>query len=133
MFLKSVPNPYENGIPTRSVLYQPNETQTFAIDAEQLHKNPYLLKTFGWWRPFVIRALDTLAYGLILVGIFGALKLAWWFFLPCMVANVTMLMANRKAAGEMAKSAASGSTSNFFYLHDQKAIWLVPEPFREAA
>ncbi|MEL7130074.1 MAG: hypothetical protein AAGK23_11040 [Pseudomonadota bacterium] len=133
MFLKTVANPYTGGKPTRSVMYRPNETQTFAIDAEQLYRNPKLLNAFGRWRSLAIRALDVVAYSLILVGIAGAIYVAWWFFLPCFVANAAMLMANRKAAGEMAKSAAHESNENFFYLHDQRALWLVPEPFLEEA
>ncbi|MEM9667933.1 MAG: hypothetical protein AAF950_03335 [Pseudomonadota bacterium] len=133
MFLKLVPNPYEDGLPKRAVLYHPNETQTFAIDAEALHRDPHLLETFGWWKPFLIRILDTFAYAIILVGVFSAAKFAWWLFIPCTAATSAMLLLNRKTAGEMAKSAAEESSENLFYLHENKAIWLVPEPFRATA
>jgi len=130
MFLKLVPNPYEDGMPKRAVLYHPNHTQTFAIDAEALHRDPTLLQSFGWWKPIFIRVLDTLAYGLILLGVLGAMKFAWWLFIPCTAATSAMLLVNRKTAGELARAAAEESSDNLFYLHENKAIWLVPEPFR---
>lgn len=130
MFLQLIPNPYEGGMPKRAVLYHPNHTQTYAIDAEALHRNPTLLQTFGWWKPHLIRVLDGLAYSFILLGVLGAMKFAWWLFLPCTVATAAMLLVNRKAAGEIAKSAAEESSENLFYLHDQQAIWLVPERFK---
>ncbi|MEO0881654.1 MAG: hypothetical protein AAFY34_02875 [Pseudomonadota bacterium] len=133
MFLKLIANPYENGMPKRAVLYHPNHTQTFAIDAEALHRDPTLLQVFGWWKPILIRVLDAVAYSLILVGVLGALKFAWWLFLPCTAATAAMLLVNRKAAGELAKAAAEESSENLFYLHDNRAIWLVPEPFRGTA
>ncbi|MEL6323239.1 MAG: hypothetical protein AAGJ29_04945 [Pseudomonadota bacterium] len=127
MFLKPVPSPYEDGLPKRAVFYRPNESQTFAIDAEALHKDPALLKVFGWWKPLAIRALDALAWTLVIAGVVGTIWFAWWMFLPCVIANVAMLLANRKAAGEIARSAAELSNQHFLYLHEQRALWLVPD------
>lgn len=128
MLLKSIANPYENGHLTRSVLYRPNSTQTYAIDAEQLHRNPRLLNAFGRGRSLMIRALDVLAYMIGAASLVGSALVVWWLFLPGVVACATMLLANRKTAGTMARKAASLSNEHFFYLHDQKALWLVPEP-----
>lgn len=130
MLLKTVSNPYANGLPTRSVFYRPNETQTYAIDAEQLHRNPRLLNAFGPGRSVLIRALDVLAY---MIGIAGAsasflMPAIWWVCLPSLVASAAMLLANRKAAGTMARRAAAESNEHFLYLHSQKALWLVTEP-----
>ena len=133
MFLKPVPNPYENGLPTRAVLYRPNASQTYAIDAEALHKDPRLLAAFGWWKPLAIRALDAAAWLLILGGIIAAFWISLWLFVPCVIANVAMLLANRKAAGEMARSAASLSNAHFFYLHSNQKLWLIPDRSDERA
>ena len=131
MLLKTISNPYEGGHPTRSVLYRPNETQTYAIDAEQLHRNPRLLNAFGRGRSVMIRALDVLAYAIGAASLAGSAFLVWWLFLPGFVASAGMLLANRKAAGTMARKAASESNEHFLYLHSQKALWLVPEPSRQ--
>lgn len=131
MFLKTVLNPYQNGSPTRSVLFRPNETQTYAINAEQLHKNPNLLNAFGKGHSLLIRLLDTLAYLIAIAGIAGSYFLAVWFFLPCFAASTAMLMTNRKTAGIIARKAAANSNEHFLYLHSQKALWLVTEPAKE--
>lgn len=127
MFLKTIPNPYANGQRTLALLYKPREGQTFAIDAAELHRNPRLLNAFGTWRGPLIRALDVLAFGCLALGILGAVKVAWWLFLPCFAANLAMLVANRKTAGRMARNAARASNENFLYLHRHKTIWLVPD------
>ncbi|MEO9969748.1 MAG: hypothetical protein ABJG15_07975 [Hyphomonadaceae bacterium] len=127
MFLKTVANPYADGQQTSALLYKPREGQTFAINAEKLHANPGLLNAFGTWRGPLIRALDALAFGCLALGIFVAVKVAWWLFLPCFAANIAMLVINRKTAGRMARKAARASNENFLYLHQHKAIWLVPD------
>jgi len=126
MFLRTIPNPYDNGQNTLALLYRPSEGQTFAINAAQLHKHPSLLNAFGAWRGPLIRALDVLAFAFLAVGIVVAVKAAWWLFVPCFFANLAMLMVNRKTAGRMARKAAQQSNENFLYLHQHKAIWLVP-------
>lgn len=131
MLLKTVFNPYRGGHPTRSVLYRPNETQTYAIDAEQLHKNPSLLNAFGWGRSLVIRGLDIAAYLTIAAGIAASFVLAPWAFLPAIVAAAVMLTITRRTAGIMARKAAAESNEHFLYLHSQKALWLVPEPAKD--
>jgi len=131
MFLKTVLNPYQDGHPTRSVMYRPNATQTYAIDAEQLHKKPYLLNEFGKGRSLMIRMLDICAYGLAAGGIAASFYLVWWMFLPALIASTAMVLANRKTAGMIARKAAANSTEHFLYLHDNKAIWLVTEPAKE--
>lgn len=131
MFLKTIRNPYQDGHPTRSVMYRPNATQTYAIDAEQLHKNPRLLNAFGRGRALFIRALDIVAYSIALAGIAGSYFIAIWLFLPAFVASAAMLMANRKMAGTMARKAAARSNEHFLYLHTQKALWLVTQPAKD--
>lgn len=127
MFLRAVANPYENGQRTLALLYKPAKGQTFAIDAAQLHRNPNLLNAFGAWRGPMIRTLDVLAFGFLALGILIAVKAVWWLFVPCFIANLAMLMVNRKTAGRMARKAARQSNDNFLYLHQHEAIWLVPE------
>ena len=131
MLLKTVFNPYQDGHPTRSVLYRPNATQTYAIDAEQLHKNPGLLNAFGWGRSLVIRGLNIIAYLTAAAGIAASFFLAPWAFLPAIVASAIMLTFTRRTAGIMARKAAAESNEHFLYLHSQKALWLVPEPAKD--
>ena len=131
MFLKTVLNPYQNDTPTRSVMFRPNETQTYAIDAEHLHKNPKMLNAFGKGRALFIRMLDLIAYLISVAGIAGSFFLAPWLFLPAFVASAAMLMTNRKTAGVMARKAAAKSNEHFLYLHSQQAIWLVTEPAKK--
>lgn len=131
MFLKIVLNPYQNGHPTRSVLYRPNHMQTFAIDAEYLHRHPHLLNALGKGQGLIIRLLDFIAYVIALGGLIGSLVLVAWFFLPCLVATAAMLLTNRKTAGMIARKAAATSNENFLYLHTQKALWLVTEPAKK--
>lgn len=128
MFLKTVLNPYRNGSPTRTVLFHPNETQTYAIDAEQLHKNPKMLNAFGKGRSLFIRCLDITAYLVAIGGIIGSFFLASWLFLPALAASAAMIMTNRKMAGSIARKAAAQSNEHFLYLHSQQALWLVTEP-----
>jgi len=131
MFLKTVFNPYQDGHPTRSVLYRPNETQTYAIDAEQLHKNPRLLNAFGWGRSLMIRAIDVSAYLIGLAGIGASFFLAPWAFLPAFTISAIVLTVNRRTAGIMARKAIAESNDHFLYLHDQQALWLVTEPAKD--
>lgn len=131
MFLKTVLNPYQNDTPTRSVMFRPNETQTYAIDAEHLHKNPKMLNAFGKGRALFIRMLDLIAYLIAVAGIAGSFFLAPWLFLPAFIASAAMLMTNRKTAGVMARKAAAQSNEHFLYLHSQQAIWLVTEPAKK--
>ena len=125
-FLPTVSNPYENGQRTSALYYRPQDGQTFVINAAQLHRNPRLLNAFGTWRGPLIRALDVLAFAFLALGIVVAVKAAWWLFVPCFVANIAMLMVNRKTAGRMARKAARQSNKNFLYLHQHEAIWLMP-------
>lgn len=131
MFLKTVVNPYENGLPARTLIYRPNETQTYAINAEQLHKNPQLLNTFGKGNAVAIRLLDIFAYAIALAGIAGSVFFAVWLFLPAFLASTAMWMTNRKTAGAIARKAAAESNEHFLYLHSEKALWLVTEPAEE--
>ena len=128
MFLKTVLNPYKDDHPTRSVMYRPNETQTYAIDAEQLYKNPRLLNAFGWGRSLLIRVLNMGAYVLAAAGIAASVFVVWWMFMPAIIASTAMLLTNRKQAGIIAREAAAASNEHFLYLHSQKALWLVTEP-----
>lgn len=131
MFLKTVLNPYEDGLPTRSVIFRPNETQTYAINAEQLHKNPHMLNTFGRGHAVMIRLLDIMVYVIAAAGIAGSVLFAYWLFLPAFFAAAAMWLTNRKTAGAIARKAAADSNEHFLYLHSQKALWLVTEPAKE--
>ena len=131
MFLKTVLNPYQGGHPTRSVLYRPNETQTYAIDAEHLHKNPRMLNAFGRGRALMIRVVDVMAYLITIASIAGSFFFAPWLFLAGFVATAAILMVNRKLAGTMARKAAAQSNEHFLYLHSQQALWLVTEPAKK--
>ena len=133
MFLRTIANPFENGRRTLALLYRPAKGQTFAINAAQLHHNPKLLNAFGTWRGPLIRLLDGLAFCFLALGVFVAVKVAWWLFIPCFAANLAMLMVNRKTAARMARNAAQRSNENFLYLHRHEAIWLVPQTHKQAA
>lgn len=125
MFLRTVPNPHDEGRPTRVVRYEQEEEQVFAIDAEQLHRNPQLLNTFGRLNEFTLRFLDTLAYAILLVSVIASFAIAWWIFMPGAAACVFMIAINRKFAGEVAMRAARKSSEAFLYLHTIGVLWLV--------
>lgn len=125
MFLKTVRNPYLDDQPTRSVFYRPDQSQTWAINAEKLHKTPSLLNAVAPGRGAVIRALDALAWIIAIVGVAASVKLLWWAFIPALVASVGMHLTNRKTAGTIARKAMANSNEHFLYLHSQKLIWLV--------
>lgn len=137
MFLKTVLNPYQNGHPTRSVFYRPTPSQTYAIDAEQLHKNPGLLNAIAPHRSVLIRSLDIAAWVIALAGVVASYVFVWWLCVPALAAAVAMYLANKKLAGTIARKAAASSNEHFLYLHSQKALWLVTEQsathIREAA
>lgn len=126
VFLRPEPNPHQSGRMTRAVLLKASADQTYAIDAEWLHKQPQLLNQFGEHMDIRFRLLDTMAYLLCLLGVIGSFSVAWWLFLPGIAACVMMLAVNRKSAGEIARKQALRSVDAFRHLHEIGALWLVP-------
>ncbi|MEM5515631.1 hypothetical protein WNY37_01640 [Henriciella sp. AS95] len=125
MFLRTVPNPYDEGRPTRVVRFEQPDDQVYAIDAEQLHKNPKLLNQFSRLNEFKLRSLDFLAYAILVLFIIASLAVAWWLFIPGLTACALMVAINRKFAGETAARAARRSTQDFLYLHTIGVLWIV--------
>lgn len=125
MFLRTAPNPHDEGRPARIVRFEQDEDRVFAIDADQLHRHPQLLNSLVRHNEFMVRALDALAYAILLVSVIAAVAIAWWLVLPGLVACVAMIAVNRKRAGEVAMRAARKSTEGFLYLHTIGVLWLV--------
>jgi hypothetical protein len=125
MFLKCEPNPHRAGRMTRTLMFEHVPGQRFAIDAEQLHKQPELLNAFGRNMYVRFRVLDALAYLICLLGALATITFVWWAFIPGLAICVLMLAANRKTAGEIARQAATRSVDNFRKLHEMGCLWLV--------
>ena len=125
MFLRTAPNPHDEGRPARIVRYEQDEDRVFAIDADQLHRKPELLNVIVRHNEITVRALDALAYAILIVSVIAAVAIAWWLVIPGLVACVAMIAVNRKRAGEVAMRAASKSTEAFLYLHTVGVLWLV--------
>ena len=125
MFLRTAPNPHDDGREARVVRFRHDEERVFAIDADELHRNPRLLNTFGRVNEFSIRVLDFVAYGILLGSVIASFAMAWWLFMPGLLACALMIAANRKFAGEVAVRAARRSTEAFLYLHTVGVLWLV--------
>ncbi|WP_370234216.1 MULTISPECIES: hypothetical protein [Henriciella] len=125
MFLRTVPNPYDDGRPTRVVRFEQPDDQVYAIDAEQLHRHPKLLNEFSRLNEFKVRTLDTLACATLVLFVIASLSVAWWLFIPGLVACAFMIAINRKFAGETAMRAARRSTEAFLYLHTIGVLWIV--------
>lgn len=127
MFLKTAPNPHEEGRPARVVRFRQSGDQMYAIDADELHRNPQLLNTFGRLNEFKVRFLDTIAYAILLVSVIASFAYAWWLFIPGFIACALMIAVNRKLAGEVAMRAARRSTEAFLYLHTVGVLWLIQQ------
>lgn len=126
MFLRIVENPHDGGRLTRTVMYEASPGQVFAIDAERLHEDPKLLDQFRPLASWKVRALDLAAYFILVASVIASFFLLFWMFIPGVVACAFMLAANRKSAGEIARSAARQSVDAFRSLHEQGLMWLVP-------
>ena len=127
MFLRTAPNPHDEGRPARIVRFEQDENRVFAIDADQLHRNPRLLNMLSKHHEFTVRALDTLAYLILIVSVIAAIAIAWWILIPGLAACVFMIAVNRKRTGEVAMRAARKSTEAFLYLHTIGVLWLVQQ------
>jgi len=125
MFFRIRPNPHDNDRLTRTVMFEAAPGQTYAIDAERLHKTPSLLNEVSKQAGLRVRAVDALAYLILIAGILLSFKAAWWLFLPGVVLCTLLLQIGRQSAGSIAKSAALQSNSAVFYLHSVGALWLV--------
>ncbi len=125
MFLRTAPNPHDEGRPARVVRFKQDEERVFAIDADELHRNPRLLNSFSRLNEFRIRALDFVAYTILVLFVIASFAIAWWLIIPGLAACVFMIAINRKLAGEVAMRAARKSTEAFLYLHTIGVLWLI--------
>ncbi|MEE2878987.1 MAG: hypothetical protein VX593_08285 [Pseudomonadota bacterium] len=125
MFLRTAPNPHDDGRLARIVRFRQDEDRVFAIDADELHRNPRLLNSFSNHHEFTVRALDALAYAILIVAVIAALAIDWWIVIPGLAACVFMIAVNRKRTGEVAMRAARKSSEAFLYLHTIGVLWLV--------
>ncbi len=125
MFLKTIPNPHAAGRPTLSLLFEATPGQTYAIDADRLYREPRLLDAVSRWSALKIRALDLIAYIVLMLGVVGSFFVIWWLWLPALALCAAMLSVNRKSAGDIAKNAALSSNEAFFHLHTIGALWLI--------
>ena len=125
MFLRTAPNPHDDGRPTRVVRFEQTDDQIYAIDADELHRNPKLLNTLNKFNEFKVRSLDAVAYMVLLLAIIASFAVVWWLFIPGLAACAFMIAVNRKLAGETAMHAARKSTEAFLYLHTIGVLWLV--------
>jgi len=127
MFLRTAPNPHDEGRPARIVRFEQDEDRVFAIDADQLHRNPRLLNMLSRHHEFTVRALDALAYAILILSVIAAFSIAWWIVIPGLAACVFMIAVNRKRTGEVAMRAARKSSEAFLYLHTIGVLWLVQQ------
>ncbi|MEQ8558078.1 MAG: hypothetical protein RIB03_07135 [Henriciella sp.] len=124
MFLRTAPNPHDQGRPARVVRFRHDEDRVFAIDADELHRNPRLLNTFASYNELAVRVLDAIAYMILLVSVIASFAVTWWLFIPGLAACALMVAVNRKLAGEVAMRAARKSSEAFLYLHTAGVLWL---------
>ncbi len=123
--MKILPNPHSDGRMTRSVLFEAAPGQTYAIDAERLYNEPHLLDALARRSRLKIRALDVVAYTILVLGVIGSFLGVWWLWAPGVALCAATLHVNRKSAGDMARIAAERSSEAFLYLHTIGALWLV--------
>ena len=98
--------------------------QTWALDADYLHKRLDVLKTWGAHYANRIWLLDLISDLLLVAGVICAFFVAWWTFIPITGLACLQRIANRRMAGELAAKAAQESTDAFLFLYNSGVLWL---------
>lgn len=98
--------------------------QTWAVDADYLHKRLDVLRQLGGHYANRIWVLDLASDVMLLGGILGTFFVAWWIFVPMIGMACLQRIANRRMAGELAGKAAQESTDAFLYLYNSGVLWL---------
>jgi hypothetical protein len=98
--------------------------QTWALDADYLHKRLDVLHKLGAHYARRIWLLDMISDAMLLGGILSAFFVAWWTCLPLIGLACLQKVSNRRMAGELAGKAAQESTDAFLYLYNSGVLWL---------
>jgi len=98
--------------------------QTWALDADYLHKRLDVLQQLGSHYANRIWLLDMVSDILLLAGVLSAFFVAWWTCIPLVGFACLQRISNRRMAGELAGRAAQESTDAFLYLYNSGVLWL---------
>lgn len=98
--------------------------QTWAVDADYLHKRLDVLRQLGGHYANRIWVLDLASDVMLVGGILSAFFVAWWTCVPMIGMACLQRIANRRMAGELAGKAAQESTDAFLYLYNSGVLWL---------
>ena len=98
--------------------------QTWALDADYLHRRLDVMKSLGNHYANRIFLLDLVSDLMLLGGILTTFFVAWWTFIPMVGLACMQKISNRRMAGELAGRAAQESTDAFLYLYNSGVLWL---------
>lgn len=98
--------------------------QTWAVDADYLHKRLDVLRQLGGHYANRIWVLDLASDVMLVGGILSTFFVAWWTCVPMIGMACLQRIANRRMAGELAGKAAQESTDAFLYLYNSGVLWL---------
>lgn len=98
--------------------------QTWALDADYLHKRLDVLKTLGAHYANRIWLLDLVSDVMLVAGVLSTFFVAWWTCIPIVGLACLQRISNRRMAGELAGRAAQESTDAFLYLYNSGVLWL---------
>lgn len=98
--------------------------QTWAVDADYLHKRLDVLRQLGTHYANRIWLLDLVSDIMLVAGVLSAFFVAWWTIIPLVGLACLQRISNRRMAGELAGRAAQESTDAFLYLYNSGVLWL---------
>ncbi len=98
--------------------------QTWALDAEWLHKRLDILQPYSRHQVNRIRFLDIVADALLIAAVLATFFIVWWAGIPLLGFACAQRLSNQRLAGELAARAAKESTDAFLYLYNRGALWL---------
>jgi len=98
--------------------------QTWAVDADYLHKRLDMLRQLGAHYANRIWLLDLASDIMLVAGVLTTFFVAWWTCIPMVGLACLQRISNRRMAGELAGKAAQESTDAFLYLYNSGVLWL---------
>ncbi len=110
--------------PRTTVRIEATPDQTWALDADYLHKRLDVLKTLGAHYANRIWLLDLVSDVMLVAGVLSTFFVAWWTCIPIVGLACLQRISNRRMAGELAGRAAQESTDAFLYLYNSGVLWL---------
>ena len=114
----------ERAEPRTTVRIEATPDQTWALDADYLHKRLDVLKTLGAHYANRIWLLDLVSDVMLVAGVLSTFFVAWWTCIPIVGLACLQRISNRRMAGELAGRAAQESTDAFLYLYNSGVLWL---------